>query len=226
MTLFSPTPFTGGLYSHRHGFGQRSAEIFSSVPGMNLNPIGNDGWLHMKLSSAKPLAGEVPQGPAQVPTEYQYDFLFRHGKFNRFLLVSMHAQLVETLLGKAKIADHVYRPDIDVSRLVNDIAKQPAKYSMSAVFARFEGQAQALRRAGFYGFDLGESELFRRLLAEMAPFRVNLRDVARQTEIVAVGSKGDVSFTYTGPSSIRDADSALLFLSSRGYLSWETEDEE
>jgi hypothetical protein len=223
VTLSSPTPFTGGLYTQRPSFGQKAIDVFSSLDRVNFASIGNNGWFHMELSSVKPLAGE---NPSQGFSEFQYDFLFRSGTLSRFLLVSTHSQLVDTILTRSKIGDHVYRPDIDVSRLVNDLAKQPAKYSMGAVFARFEGQAQALRRAGFYGFDLGESEVFRRLLSEMVPFRVNLRDVVKQAEIVGVGSKGEVSFVYTGLSSIRDADSALGFLSSRGYLNWEAEGEE
>jgi hypothetical protein len=222
VNLLSPTPFTGGLYTHRQGLAQKSHELFSKVHGITIESNEDGGWIHLQLASATPLTREK----IQVIPEYQYDFLFRSGQFSRFLLVSTHADLVDALLEKLRMNRSVYRPDIEVSRLVNDLTKEPGKYSIGAVYARIEGQGQALRTTSFFGYDLGESALFRKLLPEIVPYRVTLRDVIKRVETVSIGSKGEVGFTYTGQTSMHDADAALRFLSSRGYLKWEVEEEE
>jgi hypothetical protein len=222
VNLFSPTPFTGGLYTHRQGLGQKSRDLFSKVHGVSVDSKEDGGWVHLQLASDVALIREK----LQVNPEYRYDFLFRGGQFSRFLLVSTHAELVDVLLEKLHLIRNVFRPDIDVARLVNDLAEEPGKYTIGAVYARIEGQGQALRTTGFFGYDLGESDLFRRLLPEIVPYRVSLRDVVKRVETVSIGSKGEVGFTYTGPGSMHDADAALRFLSSRRYLNWEIEGEE
>jgi hypothetical protein len=222
VKLTSPTPFTGGLYTQRQGSGQKLRDSFLSVQGMVIESNEYGGWVHLQLESSSPLIRETLH-----PTHtYLYDFLFLGGQFSRFLLVSTHAELVDVLLEKAHLSRNVYRPDIDVARLVNDLAQEPGKYSIGAVYARIEGQGQSLRTTRFFGNDLGESDLFRRLLREIAPYRATLRDVVKRVETASIGSKGEIGFTYTGPSSMHDADIALRFLSERGYLNWEVEGED
>lgn len=218
--LASRTPFTGGLYTRRDAAEMSSADLCTRIQGLQVVSVTAGGWTHLRLKSDKPLERESLD--VLLP-EYQYDFLFRPGRANRFLLVSSHDVNV-TFFERTALMNQVSRPEIDISRLVQELATQPGKYSMGAVFARIEGQGQALRSSAFYGADLGESELFRRLLSEVNPFRVALRDVVKRTEIISIGSRGEIAFTYSSQVSLVDADSALRFLSDRGYLAWDTEE--
>jgi hypothetical protein len=135
--------------------------------------------------------------------------------------LSNHRDLPLLLIEKASLSARIFRPEINIHGLVNDLAIHPGKYSMGTVWARIEGQGQMLRTAGLYGDDLGESELFRRLLQEIQAFRVTLRDVVTRSEIISVGSRGEVEFDYTGPDTLVAVDTALHFLTSRSYLKWD-----
>jgi hypothetical protein len=220
--MLSPRmPFTGNLYLRKDALEQRAADLCSRVKGLQVISDGGEGWTHLTFTSRMPLEKDIRR---DLP-EYQYDFLLRPGRGSRFLLVANH-DVAATLLDRAAIASQVYRPEIDVGRLVAELASKPGKYSMGAVFARIEGQGQALRSSSLYGGDLGESELFRRLLTEIMPFRVTLRDVVKRTEVFSIASRGEVAFTYSSAQSLHDVDSGLRFLSEREYLSWDSEEKD
>ena len=159
------------------------------------------------------------------PLHYYYSFLFRQGGKGRFLLVSEHTELVVILLKRLGMNAQVRPPEIKVKELVNHLATKPSLYVMSAVYAHIEGYGQALKSIAFYGSDVGETVLFRQLLPQLTPHRVSLRDVSRRAEILSIGARGEISFTYATGSSLIDVDHGMRFLSEKGYLNWEMDDE-
>ena len=217
--LKNPTPFTGGLYAWRKGASETVEHWCARTSGLEAGSTLLDGWRHVVMRSSAALAGE----DESVSGPFVYDFLIRIGTSNRFLLLSNHVDLSFALIERASLAMRIYRPEINVHDLVMHLTGQPGKYSIGAVYARIEGQAQALRTSALYGSDLGESELFRRLLREMNCYRVTLRDVVKRCEVISVGAKGEVGFVYSNWDSLRDADTVLRFMSMRGYLNWETD---
>jgi hypothetical protein len=212
-------PFTGGLYAWRKEPAETVESWVARIDGLQIASSYQDGWYQLVWSSGQSLVEGDQLGDSSFP----YEFLIRRGALNRFLLLSNHIDLTVALIEKASLTPRIYRPEINVHNLVNDLATQPGKYSMGTVWARIEGQGQALRTGGFFGVDLGESELFRRLLREMQSYRVTLRDVVSRSEVVSIGSRGEVGFDYSGPHTLLEVDTALHFLSSRAYLKWDVD---
>ena len=219
MTIPVPLSATGGLFAS----GGRIVEldVWRAVRGIQLSPVEGTSWAAMELVSREPLLGEIDS----TEDGFRYYYLFRRGLADRFLLVSSDSQLNAILLHKAGIADEVLQPKIDVGGLVNELSRKPGAYAMSAVYASIEGYGQALRRSSFFGTDLAEALLFTQLLPHLLPYRVTLRDIARRTDVLSASSKGEIAFTYSGPTSLRDTDAALRFISARGHMAWTVDDD-
>jgi hypothetical protein len=217
MNLPVPLHATGALYNTKSDLRLLSYIEQHADKGIESRGLDVRGWSAIVLNSSTPLIQEVPlEGHG-----YIYYFLFRESGPQRFLLTSTDAKLVDILLDRLGIKGRVGKPAVNISKLVAEISNNPAEYSMSAVHTRVEGFGQALRSAAFYGNDVGEAVMFRQLLPKHTPHRVMLRHVARHRDVLSASYWADVGFVYQSESSLRDVDSALRFLSKRGYLDWD-----
>jgi hypothetical protein len=185
------------------------------TPVASVERLSAAGWLGLTLESKHPLVPEPEIRPI-----YEYSFLLRPTALGRFLITSTDLRLIDILLERFHIRRSVVRPSIKIHELVVNLCERPAEYTLGAVHTRIEGFGQALRNAAFYGNDVGEAVLFRELLGRMQGHRVTLRDARKRADIIGIGQKGDVSFAYHGADSLRDVDSALRFISRRGFLDW------
>jgi len=217
MNLPVPLHATGGLYNTKSEVRLLSHVAQHADRGIEATVLDVHGWSAIVLHSLTPL---IPEAPVEGQ-DYSYYFLFRESGLQRFLLASTDTKLVDVLLDRLGLRNRVGKPAISISKLVSELSSDPAEYSMSAVHARIEGFGQALRSAAFYGNDVGEAAMFRQLLPKLTPHRVTLRHVARRREVLSASYSADIGFTYSGGTSLRDVDSALRFLSKRGYLDWD-----
>lgn len=220
MTLPASMNANGFLFTRRRPAGRHVD--WTVVEGLRILEVGLPGWIAMALTSQEPLLKET------LPTiddHFVYYYLCRAGHTDRFLLLSTDPELVSTLLVRAGVSNEFSSPRIDTATLARTLVEKPARYAMSAVWGRIDGYGNSLRTAAFYGHDLGEALLFVQLLPHLSAYRVALRDTTRRTEVLSAGSKGEIYFRYEGISSLRDADRALKFLSTRGFLAWNSEDE-
>jgi hypothetical protein len=209
---FPEGQFSGSLYS---AVGEESQLAWEQIPGLAIQEMEVRGWYSLKLTVSTSLISNEPWAK-----QYEYYFLLRRSG-RRFLLASAHADLDEHRLiarGVGKIG--AIKPTIDIPRMVGELTQVPGRYVMSAVWARVEGFGQTLRAIALYGTDLAASTLFTGILPQLVPHRVQLRDVATRAEILSVASRGEVGFSYSSSRSLRGVDSALSFLSHRGYLEW------
>ncbi len=153
--------------------------------------------------------------------EEGYSFFLRDGAADRFLVVANHRNAVDRLLEALDLARHLKSPLIKVRNFVGDIAASPAGYSISVVWARVEGYGSALRTIALFGDDITESGLFRQNSSAIYPYRVTMRDVRLDSNVLSISSRGEISFNLAGPHSLNQVDDALRHLTQRGYLRWE-----
>ena len=178
------------------------------------------GWIKLVFLSSEPLLGETRQSDSA----WEYFYFVRKGARGHLLLVSTHSDLVDKLLQGLGAENKLLKPLINIQRIVIDLAKKPARYAMSTVYARIEGYGQSLKSIAFYGNDLGEAGLFRDLLPTLTPHRVTLREITKRLDVISVGSRGEVSFLNTGINSFIEVDKSLHFLAHTGYLDWSVND--
>ncbi len=179
------------------------------------------GWTEFTARPTRPwLPSEVELNlPGFTP---KYRFWARKGSNRRFLLLSTSSKLVDRLLIELMLHNQVLSPIVDVQRLVSHLAISPrtTAYSLGAVWAKIEGHGQSFRRVALFGDDLAAADTFtRELLPKISPFRVALRRPSGN-EVLSIGSRGEVSFTYTNLSSYREVDEALRKIGELGFLDW------
>lgn len=205
-------PATGCLLAPRRA----NDEIaWRELQDVDIKPAGVAGWHNLLLTSSEPLLDEV-----RLETKYVYPFLLRQSG-NRFLLVSSQAILVDFLLERSSLKRRLFCPAIDVADLARELTASPTRYVMSAVFARVEAYGQSLRTIALYGSDVGDSTLFKEVLTGLQAYRVTLRRVESGQEIISVGSRGEISFPFSGKASLVRVDDGLRFLNQANHIHWE-----
>jgi hypothetical protein len=172
------------------------------------------GWAVLTLRSRNPLFKEE----REQRDGYEYFYLYRESG-RHLLLVSSRQELVEILVKKLTRYGALAGPSVDVGKLVADVVHEPGRYSVAGLFAKVSGYRSSLESVSLYGSDLASAGLFVELLPKLKPYRVQLRDTHSGQNVLAVGSKGEVSFTYRSALSLRAVDKTLAFLNA-GYVSW------
>lgn len=210
---------TGRLFCARHPSVPDIVANLHDTPNIVCVALRVNGWFSATLESSIPLMNE----PADSAPIYQYRYLVRRGRTGHFLVVTSHYDLLLSLLQRAGFHKLLTNPAVNIPMVVKELTDNPGSYAMSAVFAYVDGYGESIRSISFYGDDLAEAALFRETLPKIRPRRVSLRDVTTMTEVLSIGSRGQISFHYSGDRSLVDVDSALRFLSQRNYLTWEAE---
>lgn len=206
----------GGLFAPRRGARPRRA--WDSLEGVSAENSPGRGWNRFVLETARPL---TPTNVRELGP-YRYPFIVRQSG-PRFLLASTANTVVMHLLELAGLSGLVASPNIDIPRLVADLAAEPADYVLGSVFARVEGYGNSLRSMILYGADLADARLFREILPRIQPYRVGLRDVRTRDDVATIGARGDLAFVFRGAPSVREIDLLLNYLSKQRYLSWLSE---
>jgi hypothetical protein len=207
--------FTGALYGLVHQTDEDRLSSLENLPGMEHKTAEIPSWTELTFRSAKSLVPNEPQA-----SSYMYHLLLRRSGPARFLLVSAPADVGQVLLEQTRKKIQAVPPAIDVPKLVQEMTVSPTRYVISALWARVEGFGQTLRTMALYGSDIGSSRLFQSLLPQLVAHRVTLRDLTTRSEILSIGSRGEISFSYTGARSLKAVDQTLRFLSAKGYLDW------
>jgi len=205
---------TGSLLSFRGG----ASEFLTSLQrvGVQSRALTVGKWSELAFTTTEPLM------PENVITDsYSYTFLARESEEDdaRLILVGPHGDMVERLLERASMQNDARRPRVDVAGLVRRLVAEPDRYRLSAVFARADGFGQALRSVAFYGSDVAGASLFTDALAAVEAYRVQLREQRTGIEVLSVGSRGELSFIFSGNNrALSKVDKALGFL--KRWISW------
>jgi hypothetical protein len=172
------------------------------------------GWSFLTLHSSRPLFRDERESLG----EYRYQYLLRESGLH-FVIATSRNELVEHLSKKLSQFAPLASPAIAVPELVSDLIEQPDRYALGGVFAKIAGYARSIQSLSIYGSDLASARLFIELLPKLRPYRVQLRDTHSGQVVMAIGNKGELSFTYRGVQSLRSIDRALAFLSDK-YTRW------
>ncbi len=166
-------------------------------------------------------------------------FVLRDGR-DRFLLLAHDHTLVSQFLDFTGLVSVARKPRIAVSQFVKDsVAPVNApnqsfarQYRLSNIFGAVDGYGRSLQTVALWGDDLLSAELFLKVLDEINPYRVTVRDMVRNVDVASIGSLGEVNFFFGSQSSLRRVDTFFRHLKRGGYLRWnnssspETEDED
>lgn len=160
--------------------------------------------------------------------------VLREGK-DRFMLLSQDQAHVIAFLDICGIENRLEKPRIAVTNFVTDLVapvndereKSPGRqYRVSAVFAAIDGYGRSLKTMALWGSDLLNAELFTLLLKQVSPYRVTVRDLLQDSDIVSIDSNGEVNFFFRGPTQLRKVDTFFRYLKKRGYIRWALHGEE
>jgi hypothetical protein len=210
--------FTGVLYEFIDEY-LEVPKVFKDIELIEDVNEESSGWYSLTFRSNEPMMGEDKM---LVPPPYYYPFLVRvsSGK-KRLLLLSLDDSLINKLLALMDWARRIKPAQIKIPDLVKQLTEKPDAYSLSIVFARVDGYGRSLRAISIYGTDLGDAQLFRDILPKLVPFRVQLRNVRTGEEVLQIGTKGEVGFSYRDATTLQKVDKALIFLTRHGFLIWD-----
>jgi hypothetical protein len=100
-------------------------------------------------------------------------------------------------------------------------AEQPvAPYRLSALYAAVDGFGRSVRTVSLFGDDLGGAAMVRGILEYLNPFRVTLRDIRNDLEVLSISTQGEMNFYYRGASSLDAVDKALSHIRRGSFIHW------
>lgn len=172
------------------------------------------GWAVLTLHTQTPLFKDE----REQSDGYDYFYLYR-ASGRHFLVLSSRQELVELLVKKLTRYGPLAGPNVDVPRLVAHLVDEPSRYSVAGLFAKVSGYRSSLESVSLYGSDLASADLFVDLLPKLKPYRVQLRDTHSGQNVLAIGNKGEVSFTYRSAHTLRAVDKTLAFVNA-DYVLW------
>jgi hypothetical protein len=202
------TQVTGAMVVARQA-AEATLALMSTRCSLASEPIKRD-WIRLTWSASEKFVSEMPENSL-----YKYDFLVRLSREDpaRLIITSSHGDLVEALLRESGIARDLRRPRVQVAALVKNITESPDEYHTTVLYARVDGFGQALRTIAFFGDDITGANLSRDILQFAEPFRTTLRPANGDSEVLSVGSKGEVSFMFNeNPAALDRVDRALRFI--------------
>ena len=213
MTFPLGLPATGYLFTWSS---HSTLPAWDELPEVAVQPGKRNGWAELTLATSRQLA-EI--GEPLSDGKYLYHFLLRTSG-PRYLLLSSQLVLVEALLDRFSLRERIVRPVVAISKLVEDLVREPREYVLGAIYAEIGGFGENLRKISLFGNDIGGTELFASILPRLQPYRVSIRDVALRREVLSVGRDGEVSFHYSGAASLQHAVTFLSVLTRDNYVAW------
>lgn len=206
--------WTGGLFGWRDAASIRGLLEDAKI---EVTESGVQGWKYVRYATKEPFSSIPEQNKLDT---YEYFFLLRPSG-SHSLLVGAEGGMVDVLIQRTTLNEGIYAPRVFVDRLVTDLANSPDdRFLMGGVFARIEGYGNSLRSIALWGADVADAELFHRIRANIAPYRVELRDVKRGSQILSISSRGELTFNYDRPELLLDITTTLKTLHDEGYIEW------
>ncbi|WP_143098484.1 hypothetical protein [Variovorax sp. OK605] len=157
-----------------------------------------------------------------------HKFLLRDGK-DRFMLMTDDHVRVNNFFAICGIENRIERPRVAIASFVKDLVapvneperERPGRtYRVSSIFASIDGYGRSLKTVALWGDDLLNAALFNTILSQVSPYRVTVRELLRDTDIVSAGSGGEVNFLYRGAAQLRKVDSFFRYLKQHGLIKW------
>jgi hypothetical protein len=147
---------------------------------------------------------------------------------DRFLLASTHADIVQQFIIRNRLAKAVEKPLVDVAALVKrtifptdgEIDNSATPYRLGALYAAVDGFGRSVRTVSLFGDDLGGATMVRTMLEYLNPFRVTLRDIRNDQEVLSISTQGEMNFYYRGSGSLDSVDKALAHIRRGNYIHW------
>jgi len=214
-------------------------------------PISGTGWVACWIRADALAGRTVQAGEGQRAHPFLVRFARRAKPKNdkyldhleleekRFLFLGLDASTVDDVLEAAGVGGQVVSPRVDVDRLVHDLVSPPSAlvwpdpaqvppeerggrpYLIGSIYAGIEGYGRNMRSASFFGDDLAEAKLFKRILGRLSAYRVGVRDPAKEKEILSISGKGEVSLqTYRGKEHLAAIDLFTQFMRLNGMIDW------
>ena len=206
--------WSGGLFGWRDSASIRG---FLGDAKIKLSDSVAQGWKSITYASKEPFIPILEQNKLD---SYEYHFLIRPSGTHS-VLVGAEGGMVDILIQRTSLKEGMIVPRVLVDRLVTDLANSPDdRFLMGGVFARIEGYGNSLRSIALWGADVADAELFHRIRGNIAPYRVELRDVKRGSQILSISSRGELTFNYDRPELLTDITTTLKTLHEEGYIEW------
>jgi hypothetical protein len=188
--------------------------------------ISAHGW-HLYEWASEFDAGVDARGVSDTDGRFVYPLLLREVE-ERFLLASTHSDVVQQFVTRNRLARLIERPMIDVAGLVResvfpateDSASGASPYKMGALYASVDGFGRSVRTISLFGDDLASAGVVRDVLKYLNPFRVALRDVRSEQEVLSISTQGEINFYYRGAASLEGVDKALAYVRRGNFIHW------
>lgn len=172
-------------------------------------------------------AGVETRRESESEGEFTYALLVREVE-ERFLLASTHSDIVQQFISRNKLSRLVEKPLIDVASLIkhtvfpseSEQQAQGAPYRLGALYAAVDGFGRSVRTVSHFGDDLGGASVVRGMLEFLNPFRVTLRDIRNDQEVLSISTQGEMNFYFRGASSLDAVDKALAHIRRGNYIHW------
>lgn len=186
--------------------------------------VGTTQWEQFVYASPIPLRERDEDGSA--PFDYPF-FCRRSGK--RLALLGQTYEIskaIEDDLIRKTFVLRMRRVTIAVDSLVKSLVEKPTVYSLSYAYARAPAYGTALKNVIFYGEDLGNAGIFRKIIPLLTFASCGLRRASGGTQLLKISSSGKLSFTLRNDSTLVEIERVLGYLRDNGYLKGALLDEE
>lgn len=191
--------------------------------------VGDGGW-HLYNWRTSEEVGFSQDNDINKPDStgfYSYPLLIREVE-DRFMVVSIHSSVIQAFINRKRLARQIEKPDINISSIVqnsvfpSDVEGQSKgnAFRLAAVYAHVDGFGLSLQKISLFGEDICNANLIKDILKYLNPYRVTLRDIRASSEILSIGSTGEISFYYKGPISLDKVDRAMAFIRRGNYIQW------
>jgi hypothetical protein len=173
-------------------------------------------WEWLTFTSDSSLLGDDRLGPGPV----EYPVLVRRSD-KRVAMLSLDKRVVLHLLGHefgGAGESELHHVTVRVHDLVSFLVSSPSKYVLSLVHAKIPAFGNALKSMSFYGDDVAEANLFRDNFGLLNCHTCGLKDVIRGSEIVRIGSDGQLTVQWPNARRLGEVEAALGFLSENNFI--------
>lgn len=196
------------------------SELLSNIETLEIDKIKNSRWINGRYLSSDPLS-EFHKLNLDLANEngfYEYPVIFRVTPLGTVIILSSGTKIVrhfvEAHVNSKKYPELVFH-HIKISQLTNFLFfEDPDSYAVSSLSVNVDASGQNLERADYYGSDLGAAPLISGNLKYQTPFMLGIRDRDKfpATEMLKLGSRGYINFSYNSAMDLDAVEHALSYI--------------